>query len=292
MEKKSKTRIKNPFIPAVISLATAVYFIYKGAEYIIIGHDMKIFGIILTICGVGLVIFTIVGLFLKTARKEDAPQEEAARQEAARQEAARQEAARQAAAPQEAERQAAEAARSTTGKINGHEWVDLGLSVKWATCNVGASSPSEYGNYYAWGETRPKSEYTEDNCFMYGVNMGDISGDVRYDAARANWGGSWRLPTKAEMEELIEKCSWTLASLDGQIGYKVTGPNGSSIFLHAAGLCDDSVLYFAGMFGNYWSSTNSESDVKNAYCFDFDGARHECVLASRDTGMSIRPVSD
>ena len=271
MEKKSKTRIKNPFIPAVISLATAVYFIYKGAEYIIIGHDLKIFGVILAICGVGLFIFTIVGLFLKTARKEDAPQE-AARQEAVHQEA--------------------EAARSTTGKINGHEWVDLGLSVKWATCNVGASSLLEYGDYFAWGETATKSEYKEDNSVTSGKNMGDISGDIRYDAARANWGGTWRLPTKAEMNELIEKCTWTLASLDGQIGYKVTGPNGSSIFLHAAGLCYDSVLYFAGMFGNYWSSTNSESDVKNAYCFDFDGARHECVLTSRDTGMSIRPVSD
>ena len=76
------------------------------------------------------------------------------------------------------------------GKINGHECVDLGLSVKWATCNVGASSPTEYGNYYAWGETVTKSEYTKKNCKTYGISMGDISGNSSYDAARANWGGS------------------------------------------------------------------------------------------------------
>ena len=101
--------------------------------------------------------------------------------------AAAKRAEQEAAAKEEAARKAAEEARSSTGTINGHQWVDLGLSVKWATCNVGASSPSDYGNYYAWGETRTKSEYTVDNSFTYGINIGDISGDSRYDVARANW---------------------------------------------------------------------------------------------------------
>ena len=180
-----------------------------------------------------------------------------------------------------------------TGTINGHQWIDLGLSVKWATCNVGASSPSEYGNYYAWGETRPKSEYTEDNCFMYGVNMGDISGDVRYDAARANWGGSWRLPTKAEMEELIEKCSWQWTAQGGHKGYRVTGPNGSSIFMPAAGDRAGSSLYDAEDGGIFWSSTPVEDDTRCAYglyCFSQD--RHDWGFYFRYGGASVRPVSD
>ncbi|MCD8292128.1 MAG: serine/threonine protein kinase, partial [Prevotella sp.] len=78
--------------------------------------------------------------------------------------------------------------KSTKNTINGHEYVDLGLSVKWATCNVGASSPTGYGNYYAWGETSPKSEYTKKNNTTSGKSLGDIAGDSRYDAARANWG--------------------------------------------------------------------------------------------------------
>lgn len=177
-----------------------------------------------------------------------------------------------------------------TGTINGHQWIDLGLSVKWATCNVGASSPSEYGNYYAWGETRPKSEYTEDNCFMYGVNMGDISGDVRYDAARANWGGSWRLPTKAEMEELIEKCSWQWTAQGGNDGYRVTGPNGSSIFMPAAGFRYESSLDNGG--GAYLSSTPYEFDATYAISLLFDSTSNDWFSAYRYVGQSVRPVSD
>ena len=80
---------------------------------------------------------------------------------------------------------------------NGHEYVDLGLSVKWATCNVGASSPEDTGYDFAWGETKPKATYTESNSVTYGnSSIGNIAGDARYDAARANWGGSWRLPRK------------------------------------------------------------------------------------------------
>ena len=101
------------------------------------------------------------------------------------------------------------APKPTTGTERGHEWVDLGLpsGVKWATCNVGASDPWEYGDYFAWGETSPKSEYTKENSKTYNRNMGDISGNPNYDAARANWGGSWRIPTKKEFHELGTECT-------------------------------------------------------------------------------------
>ena len=94
-------------------------------------------------------------------------------------------------AEQEAERKRQEYAR-TYGSSNGHDWVDLGLSVKWATCNVGATSPEEYGDCFAWGETSPKTEYTEENSLTYGKQMSDIAGNAQYDAARANWGGAYK----------------------------------------------------------------------------------------------------
>ena len=207
------------------------------------------------------------------AAVERAEQEEAAREEAARQEA--------------------EAARSTTGKINGHEWVDLGLSAKWATCNVGASSPSEYGDYYAWGETKTKSEYTKDNCSTDGVNLGDISGDIRYDAARASWGGTWRLPTRVEIQELIDNCTWQWTTQDGQKGCMVTGPSGKSIFLPAAGChYGGSSLDDAGDSGLYWSSTSDGSDLSNAYGLYFLASYHDWIWSYRNNCKSIRPVSD
>ena len=91
-------------------------------------------------------------------------------------------------------------------KLNGHEWVDLGLSVRWATCNVGASVPLEYGDYYAWGEIETKMEYTEENSVTSGVELDDISGNPQYDVATANWGEGWRMPTEQELDELTDKC--------------------------------------------------------------------------------------
>ena len=113
----------------------------------------------------------------------------------------------------------------TWGYKNNHAWIDLGLpsGTKWATCNVGASQPHGYGNYYAWGETATKTNYSESNSKTYGKNISDISGNSDYDAARANWGGSWRMPTEREMEELVNKCTWTWTTLSGVKGYKVTG---------------------------------------------------------------------
>ncbi len=180
----------------------------------------------------------------------------------------------------------------TTGTINGHEWVDLGLSVKWATCNVGALSPSGYGDYYAWGETSTKSEYTEANCKTYGKSMDDIAGNPQYDAARANWGGTWRLPTWDEIEELVNECEWEWTTQKGHNGYEVTGPNGNSIFLPAAGWRYGSSLDSAGKYGYCWSATPYEDDTNYAYDLYFDSDSHDRDWGYRSYGRSVRPVSE
>ncbi len=178
-----------------------------------------------------------------------------------------------------------------TGTLSGHDYVDLGLSVKWATCNVGASSPGDYGDYFAWGETTTKSTYTEENSKIYGKDMGDISGNSAYDAARANWGGSWRMPTQKEMWAL-RHCRWISTTCGGHKGYRVTGRNGNSIFLPAAGLYNGSSLSYVGVGGYWWNSTPYENDMQNAYHVYFDFNRYGCTWFHRYFGLSIRPVSD
>ena len=181
----------------------------------------------------------------------------------------------------------------THGTINGHEYVDLGLpsGLKWATCNVGANKPEDYGNYYAWGEIKTKSEYTSDNSITYDkrFKFNDISGDTRYDAARANWGGTWRLPTDTELEELTYKCTWTWTTQNSISGCKVTGPNGNSIFLPAAGYRYGASLYHDGDDGDYWSSTSYDY---GAYGLNFDGGYEYLYSANRYSGLTVRPVSE
>ena len=172
------------------------------------------------------------------------------------------------------------------------EWVDLGLSVKWATCNVGATSPGEYGDYFAWGETSPKAEYTWNNSLTYDVPMSDISGDPQYDAATANWGGSWRMPTTTEMDELCYNCTWTWTSLNGVYGMEVTGPNGNSIFLPAAGYRNGSSSYYVGLYGFYWCSTPCEDGDDIAFSCGFHSEGRAWSWSCRDEGLSVRPVID
>ncbi len=177
-------------------------------------------------------------------------------------------------------------------EINGHEYVDLGLpsGLLWATCNVGATNPEDYGNYYAWGETTTKSTYTESNNTTYGVSMGDISGDSRYDAATANWGGTWRMPTDAEMGELIDNCTWAWTTQNEVNGYKVTGPNGNSIFLPASGYRSGSSLIIAGSNGDYWSST-PDGGTYDAYYLYFGSGYYGRINLNRYYGRGVRPVS-
>ena len=181
-----------------------------------------------------------------------------------------------------------------SGTINGHEYVDLGLpsGLKWATCNIGASSAEEYGDYYAWGEIETKSEYTQNNYKTYGESMSNVSGNPTYDVARSKWGGSWRLPTKKELEELESNCKWEWTTQNGKKGYKVTGSNGNSIFLPAAGYRDGSSLGNAGEDGFYWSSTPAESYGYSAYCLDFQSSGHSVHWYGRSYGQSVRPVSE
>ena len=196
----------------------------------------------------------------------------------------------------EAKRKNAEIQKSTSHM--GYEYVDLGLpsGLKWATCNVGANKPEDYGDYFAWGEVNTKSEYTEKNYKHYRgflvikkyVFLGEISGNAQYDTARAKWGGKWRMPTKAELQELCDKCTWTWMSQNGVKGYKVTGPNGNSIFLPAAGSRDGLSPYRAGSCGYYWSSTLG--DKYNAYGLDFGSSFHGKLGYYRGDGLSVRPV--
>lgn len=193
--------------------------------------------------------------------------------------------------------------KPATNIVNGHEWVDLGLSVKWATCNVGANNPSEYGDYYAWGETMTKSLYDWSNYFDSLDNSGDIFGTYKvagqritptsgHDTARENWGGSWRMPTDAEYDELCNKCKWILTTIDCHNGYIIIGPNGNSIFLPASGWCDNSNSHSVGECGKYWSSTLA-SYPSGAYNLEFNSIIHTAYNSiSRRYGQSIRPVTD
>ena len=174
-----------------------------------------------------------------------------------------------------------------TGTINGHKYVDLGLSVKWATCNIGASKPEDYGDYFAWGEDETKSTYTQDNSSTYGKTYYTFR-----DAAKTKWGGSWRMPTADECQELIDNCTWTWTTQGGHNGYKVTSKkNGNSIFLPAAGGYDTQ-LYFAYDGGVYGSSSPYGSNSCCAYGFLFDCRNRVVHYGRRDRGLSIRPVSE
>ena len=194
-----------------------------------------------------------------------------------------------------------------TNTINGHEYVDLGLpsGLLWATCNVGANSPEEFGDYYAWGMTETKSDYSISNCPTYGLSysklqsQGYIDGNgnltPRYDAATANWGGTWRMPTYDELDELCKNCTWTWTAGNGVYGYKVKGPNGNIIFLPAAGACEGSSLYDVWDYGHYWSSTPVENYPSYAFKLQFnDGGNHymdNYMCNYRYCGQSVRPVS-
>ncbi|MBQ0046691.1 MAG: hypothetical protein KBT33_04150 [Prevotellaceae bacterium] len=163
-----------------------------------------------------------------------------------------------------------------------HEYVDLGLSVKWATCNVGADSPEEFGLYFAWGET---TGYDKDNLVdIYwnnykwgtpgndGLNFGslkkynDTNGygpvdnlttlEAADDAAVANWGDGWHMPTKAEMEELVNNCTWTITTHNGVSVCKVEASNGNFIFLPIAGYSSSGRLQESGN-AYYWTSSLS-----------------------------------
>lgn len=185
----------------------------------------------------------------------------------------------------------------------GHEYVDLGLSVNWATCNVGANRPDEYGNYYAWGETKPKSDYswatykfvTDDGNDLTKYTGNDKSVlDPADDAATANWGGTWRMPTYKELKELTDNCNWSWQrKSNGVEGYELTsrikGYEGRSIFLPAAGKYTDTEAELIGT-GYYATSTLFISMPTHASDIYFVNSSGIGGVLFRYVGQSVRPV--
>lgn len=194
---------------------------------------------------------------------------------------------------------------SSSGTINGYKWVDLGLpsGLKWATCNVGASSPEDYGNYYAWGETETKSEYTKENSLTYGLSIlelqsqGIIDGNNNltplYDAAAANWGSTWRMPTKEDLKELVDNCNWEMILENDVYGVKVIGINGCSVFFPTTGCYKEGMLYYAGQDGYYWNSTSVENDSRYTFGLYISGDNNGALFYyDRYVGFTVRPVSE
>lgn len=178
------------------------------------------------------------------------------------------------------------AAPPTKGKISGHEWVDLGLSVQWASCNLGATSPSETGSYFAWGETATKEDFSKST---YSVSASKTKLSLADDAAAKSWGGSWRMPTAKEMTELREKCKWTWTTQNGKHGYKVTSKtNGNSIFLPATGQMSGSMLAFEDDLGYYWTSVSDFAKTANNLFFSSGQVSEGTEF--RENGYPIRPV--
>lgn len=191
-----------------------------------------------------------------------------------------------------------------------HEWVDLGLpsGTLWATCNLGANSPEEYGDYFAWGETEPKDVYdwsTYKWCngsystltkYCTNSSCGEVDNklelDPKDDAAYVNWGENWRMPTNDQLKELRTECTWTWTTQNGVNGRLVIGPNGNSLFLPAAGGRWVSSLSGAGSWGggDYWSRTLYSGDPNGAYHVCFDSVGVSWGEGSREYGFTVRAV--
>ena len=188
--------------------------------------------------------------------------------------------------------------------------VDLGLpsGTLWADRNVGAALPEDYGDYFAWGETSPKSnyrwstlKYCEDDTgdrfskyntqSKYGCVDNKTTLESSDNAATANWGSNWCIPTQAQFQELKDKCTWIWTTRNGQNGYEVKGPNGNTIFLPAAGDRSGTDLDYAGSYGLYWSSSLRTDGpyLGRGLFFDSDDVNPD-DWASRQLGFTVRPV--
>lgn len=178
------------------------------------------------------------------------------------------------------------------------EAVDLGLSVKWASCNLGAETPDAYGNYYAWGETTTKSSYSQNAYAYYNkstteyTDIGSNIAGTQYDAASVNLGKGWRMPTKTEMQELLNKCKWEWVQVNGKNGYKITATNGNSIFMPAAGCFTNASTYEANEYVYCWTATKYDSEFAcslnaNSSIKGFDYLEN---YKSKFRGLTIRPV--
>ena len=190
----------------------------------------------------------------------------------------------------------------------GHDWIDLGLSVCWATMNLRANMPSEPGGTFAWGETDKKfnfSWYTYSFCKGSYTSLTKYNSEESYgtidnkefleiedDAAAVNWGGRWRMPTSEEFEELLTKCKWEWTKQKKCKGYLVTGPNGNSIFLPTCGYRFGSTTNFPKDLGCYWSSSFVKKHPSLGVSLHFGSGARRLNQLGRCFGLSIRPVLD
>lgn len=196
---------------------------------------------------------------------------------------------------------------SNVKKHKGHEYVDLGLSVKWAICNVGATKPEDYGDYFAWGELEPKEIYDNDTYRFLNIDNhgytkyndtdGKIELELEDDVAHVNWGGKWRTPTKEELDELKENCTWTWTTHNGVNGCLVTsnieGYTDRSIFVPAAGRKVYVDHYNDGTEGGYWSASLFPEGPTIAYNLYFGSNGVDWGIAEfRHLGFVIRPVCE
>ena len=198
---------------------------------------------------------------------------------------------------------------TVTEQEDEYEWVDLELpsGLKWATCNVGADSPEEYGDYFAWGEVGPKSDYhwttyswsngtgkvlsKYNNQSTYGEVDNKMTLDRADDAAFANWDGIWRMPTREDFEELLEACTQTWETLNGVYGRRLTSRNnGKSIFFPAAGRMNGVGSFDEGVRGYYWSSSLHPGDPALAGGFFFLSTTGGTYHYHRYLGLTVRPV--
>ena len=193
--------------------------------------------------------------------------------------------------------------------VKEHEWVDLGLpsGTLWATCNVGANKPEDYGSYFAWGETVPKEVYnwetykwcngTSNSMTKYCTDssFGTVDGKTELlpedDAAYVNWGTSWRMPTQEQCIELSNNCTWTWTMLNGVNGHLITGPNGNTMFLPAAGDRYQDKIGDLGSYGQFWSRTlNSDSQYAAFILFLHSYGLSGINANDRSYGFSVRAV--
>lgn len=201
--------------------------------------------------------------------------------------------------------------------LNGHDYVDLGLpsGTLWATCNVGANAPEEYGDYFAWGETEPKTNY-DWSTYQYGNGdhrqLTKYCSDAGYgyelftdsltvlmpedDAATTNWGNGWHIPSLEQYKELLQNTTNTWITQNGVNGRLFTAPNGNSLFLPASGFYNREELRGIGLYGSYWTSSLNTSYPCSAWIFAFNEDDCHKPMDCRDSwsgrfyGRSVRAV--
>ncbi len=201
--------------------------------------------------------------------------------------------------------------------VDGHEVIDLGLpsGTLWATCNIGANAPEEYGDYFAWGETQAKDRYAEDNYAFYDFDakylltkyatdsidwLGGLIDNLTLlesedDAATMQWGNNYRMPTREECQELLDYCTWEWTTVHAIDGYRVIGKQ-AEIFLPAGGMRQNTFFNHVGTSGTYWSATLCKAFNIDAYCLSFDAFNHPMRPEvthegkNRHLGCLVRPV--